>query len=208
MAIWSIWATTRSLGVQAYLKKSAIDPDTLKMAVIIQEMVPPVVSGVSFSKNPMTGLDEIVVEAVKGSGEALVQDGVTPRRWINKWGVWVVQPEQEDIELDLIQEVVHQTKAIAKARGQAVDLEWVYDGQTIHWIQLREITSLDINVYSNRISKEVFPGIIKPLVWSVNVPLVNGAWVRLFTELIGPNDIDPNSLAKSFYYRAYFNMLK
>lgn len=206
MAMWSIWATTRSPGVQAYLTRSAIDPDTLKMAVIIQEMAAPVVSGVSFSKNPMTGLDETIVEAVKGSGEALVQEGVTPQRWVNKWGAWVAKPEQEDIELALVQEVVEETKALETAYGQAVDLEWIYDGQAISWIQMREITSLDINVYSNRISMEVFPGIIKPLVWSVNVPLVNSAWVRLFTELIGPNDIDPLSLAKSFYYRAYFNM--
>ncbi len=56
------------------------------MAVIIQDMIDPVLSGVSFSKNPITGLDEIVVEAVQGSGTALVQAGVTPFRWVNKWG--------------------------------------------------------------------------------------------------------------------------
>jgi phosphohistidine swiveling domain-containing protein len=205
-AIWSVWATTQSPGVTAYLEQHAIDPSGLRMAIVIQEMVPPVVSGVSFSKNPMTGLDEVVVEAVKGSGEALLQDGITPGQWINKWGEWIAKPEGEDIDLGLIQEVVHQTKAIAGAYGHSVDLEWVYDGHTVFWIQLREITSPDIDLYSNRMSKEFFPGIIKPLVWSVNVPLVNGAWVRLFTELIGPNDIDPNHLARSFYYRAYFNM--
>jgi phosphohistidine swiveling domain-containing protein len=205
-AMWSIWATAHSSTVQAYLTQHAIDPQQLKMAILIQEMVSPLVSGVSFSKNPMTGLDEIIVEAVRGSGEALVQEGITPDRWINKWGAWLSKPAGSDIALDLIQEVVRQTKAIAKAYGHAVDLEWVYDGRTIHWVQLREITSIDIDLYSNHISKEVFPGMIKPLVWSVNVPLVNGAWVRLFTELIGPNDIHPNDLAKSFYYRAYFNM--
>jgi len=205
-AMWSIWATAHSSTVQAYLTKHAIDPQQLKMAILIQEMVSPLVSGVSFSKNPMTGLDEVIVEAVRGSGEALVQDGITPDRWINKWGAWLSTPAESHIEFDLIHEVVQQTKAIADAYGHAVDLEWVYDGRTIHWIQLREITSIDIDLYSNHISKEVFPGMIKPLVWSVNVPLVNGAWVRLFTELIGPNDIHPNSLAKSFYYRAYFNM--
>ena len=52
----------------------------------------------------------------------------------------------------------------------------------------------------------MLPGIIKPLVWSVNTQLVNSAWIELFTELIGPNDIQPGDLAKSFYYRAYFNM--
>jgi len=207
-AIWTIWQKIQSPGVQAYLEKNAIDPGTIKMAIIIQEMVSPLVSGVSFSKNPMTGMDEIIVEAVRGSGEALVQEGVTPERWINKWGEWIARPEPEgeNVGLDLVQRVVHQTKAIARAYGRPVDLEWVYDGHTLYWVQLREITTLNINLYSNRISKEFFPGIIKPLVWSVNVPLVNGAWVRLFTELIGPNDIDPNSLAKSFYYRAYFNM--
>ena len=47
---------------------------------------------------------------------------------------------------------------------------------------------------------------IKPLVWSINVPQVNGAWIRILTEFIGKNDLDPHSLAKSFYYRAYYNM--
>jgi pyruvate,water dikinase len=36
--------------------------------------------------------------------------------------------------------------------------------------------------------------------------MVNQAWVDLFTEAIGPNDIEPGSLAKAFAYRSYFNM--
>jgi pyruvate,water dikinase len=47
---------------------------------------------------------------------------------------------------------------------------------------------------------------IHPLVWSVNTPLVNGAWIGLLTELIGPNDLKPEQLARSFYYRTYFEM--
>ncbi|MGW8179472.1 MAG: PEP/pyruvate-binding domain-containing protein, partial [bacterium] len=204
-AIWGIWATTRSPGVEAYLQKNGIEPSDLRMAVIIQEMIPPHVSGVSFSKNPMTGLDETIVEAIRGSGEALVQQGVTPQRWINKWGNWVQKPEEEDIELDLIQEVVGQTKAIAKAYGQPVDLEWVYDGHSIYWVQLREITSININIYSNRMSKEMSPGVLKPVVSDIG-RVATRSWVRIFTELIGPNDIDSSSLAKVFYFRIYYNM--
>jgi pyruvate,water dikinase len=180
------------------------------MAVIIQEMVSARVSGVAFSKNPITGLDEVLVEAVRGSGEALVREGVTPDRWINKWGAWTTTPDEppngQAIALELVEDVVRQTKEIAKAYGRPVDLEWVYDGHEVTWVQLRAITSLDVPIYSNRIAKEVFPGIIKPLIWSLNVPLVNGAWVKLFTELIGPNDIEPESLAGCFYSRAYFNL--
>lgn len=206
-AMWSIWATATSPGVTTYLTRLGRDARDLQMGVIIQQMVTPVVSGVAFSRNPMTGLDEIVVEAVRGQGDQLVQAGLTPHRWINKWGEWIAQPDRVDIQLALVGEVVAQTKAIARAYGRPIDLEWVYDGQHIYWVQLREITSLNnLHLYSNRISREVMPGLIKPLIWSINVPLVNGAWVKLFTELIGPNSIDPLSLSKQFYYRSYFNM--
>ncbi len=95
-AIWSIWATTQSPATQAYLGQNGSRIQDLKMAVIIQEMVPPLVSGVAFSKNPITGLDEVLVEAVRGSGEALVQEGATPDRWINKWGTWTSTPDESN----------------------------------------------------------------------------------------------------------------
>ena len=204
--IWSIWATAESERVQTYLEKNGLSPDDLKMAILIQEMVDVKYAGVAFSKNPLTGMDEIVIEAVRGSGEDLVQKGHTPERWVYKWGTWIDQPETSTVPQDVIKRVADQTKTIARQYGRPVDLEWAFDGGTVYWLQLREITSLDVNIYSNRIAKDMFPGLIKPLVWSVNVPLVNGAWVRIFTELIGPNDLDPNSLAQIFYNRAYFNM--
>ncbi len=206
-SIGEVWTTTHAPHVQTYLKKISRSPQELKMAVMVQEMVEPVWSGVAFSKNPMTGMDEIVVEAVEGCGEALVQEGVTPYRWVYKWGKWPARPDQINVDVSLIQHVVDQTRAIAQAFKKDVDLEWVYDGQTLHWVQIREITSIKhVNVYSNAIAKEQLPGMIKPLIWSVNIPLVNGAWVNILSEVIGQNDIDPNHLAKSFYYRAYYNM--
>jgi phosphohistidine swiveling domain-containing protein len=206
-AIQRVWESSGSANLEAYVEQVNFSKAQLRMAVIIQEMVNSVVSGVSFSKNPMTGLDEIVVEAVEGTGASLVQAGSTPDRWVYKWGDWVQQPKQTPIALDLIAEVAAQTVKIAQAYKAPLDLEWVYDGTAVYWVQVREITTLgNLNIYSNRISREFMPGLIKPLVWSVNTSLVNSAWVDLFTELIGPNDIDPKDLSKSFHYQAYFNM--
>ena len=161
-AVRFIWDTTQSPSIQAYLGQKGSGSQDLKMAVIIQEMVSAKVSGVAFSKNPITGLDEVLVEAVRGSGEALVQDGVTPQRWINKWGTWTSTPDDpidgQGIALELIDDVVRQTKEIARTYGRPVDLEWVYDGREVKWVQMREITTLDIPVFSNRLSNEVFPG--------------------------------------------------
>lgn len=206
-ALQAVWASARSPQAQTYLAKSGRNPEDLKMAALIQEMVPPSVSGVVFSCNPITGRDEVVIEAVRGRGDQLVQAGVTPARWVYKWDGWSATPAETDIPQSLIEEVVAATRRIAHAYRRPVDLEWVYDGASLYWVQLRPITALaGATIYSNRIAREVLPGLIKPLVWSINTPLVNRAWVRLFTELIGPNDLDPLSLARMFYYRAYFNM--
>ena len=193
--------------VTSYLNQNGFTGRDVKMAVIIQEMVNPVFSGVAFSRNPVTGFDEIIIEGIPGSGSALLQDGATPLRWVHKWGRWMAQPDEVALDHAIVENLVLETRELARAFGRPVDLEWVFDGEHIYWLQIRPIAKLEnINLYSNRISREVLPGIIKPLVWSVNIPGVNSAWCDLFTELIGPNDIDPHALAKAFYYRTYFNM--
>jgi pyruvate,water dikinase len=207
-AIQTVWESAQSEATHAYLQR--IDPQQiiqLKMAVLIQEMVEPVFSGVSFSKNPITAFDEVVVESVKGSGTALVQEGFTPQRWVNKWGGWIEQPESPEITSELAQEIVDQTKRMANILNRDIDLEWVYDGQDLYWVQLRDITTTSApNIYSNKIARETTPGLVQPLVWSVTVPIPSRAWVKLLTEVIGKNDLDPNSLMSAFHYRAYHNM--
>ena len=49
-----------------------------KMAVVVQEMIPADVAGVMFTRDPNTGEEKTVIEAVFGLGEALVSGAVTP----------------------------------------------------------------------------------------------------------------------------------
>jgi pyruvate,water dikinase len=179
------------------------------MAIIVQEMVEPEFSGVVFTKNPLTGLDEVIVETVDGYCDSLVQKGVTPERWVYKWGKLIEFPENRTKRSPIIRKIVETAIKIGKKLDVSIDLEWAYNGHEIFWLQMREITTLkNTYLYSNRLSKEFLPGIILPLVWSVNIPVVNSSWKRLFIEMIGSSakNIDINSLAKSFYFRAYFNM--
>ena len=208
-AILSIWESVNRGRVKSYIERVGMPLRDLKMAVIIQEMVDADFSGVIFTRNPVNGLDEVIVEAVAGPGISLLQDGTTPQRWTYKWGKFIEEPQKGNLDLTVINQIVMQAKKIDKKYGAPVDLEWVYDGKQIYWLQLREITTIKgINIYSNRIAKGFMPGIIKPLVWSINIPVVNTSWKKLFVELIGSKAkaIDIHSLAKSFYYRAYFNM--
>ena len=205
-AVVEVVASTGAEGVVAY-RQHQQDGRPIEMAVIVQEMVEPVFSGVAFSKNPITGLSETIVEAVAGSGDRLMDDGVTPDRWVYRWGDFLERPATTSLEPATVRSIVAAVADIAAAHGSPVDLEWVYDGARLWWVQVRRITGLEgVNIYSRRISKEVMPGIIKPLVWSVNVPMVNQAWVELFREAIGDVDLAPEDLARSFGYRSYFNM--
>ncbi len=52
----------------------------------------------------------------------------------------------------------------------------------------------------------MMPGMIHPLIWSINVPLINSVWLKILEELVGKLPIKPEDLAKSFFYRSYFNM--
>jgi len=207
LAIWSIWGTVDADNVQSYLEQHDISTEELLMGVIVQEMITPMYAGVALSRNPVTGADEVVVEAVEGSGDALVQSGITPYRWINKWGTYILKPESDNVPSNLIEQVVDETRTIADKLKSHIDLEWVYDGKQLYWLQVREITTLNRhNVYSNHISKEMLPGMVKPLIGSVNIPLVCSMWVQLVTEMVGRTGIKPEDLARPFYYRVYFNM--
>ena len=204
-AIEKVWNSMESEMVERY-RASIGDQGDLEMAVLIQDFIEPSLSGVSFSRNPVTGLNEIVVEAIEGRGDRLVQKGMSPMRWVDRGGHFILCPEEDKFR-DVIGEVAKATREIDSLHGSPVDLEWVFDGERIHWLQMRDITAFrNLNIYSNHISREFLPGIIKPLIWSINVPLVNGAWLKLFRQLSGHVDLEPEDLARQFYHRAYFNM--
>ncbi len=62
----------------SYREKRGISHGKVKMAVIVQRMVDADVSGVLFTANPITGArDEVVVNAYRGLGEAIVSGKVT-----------------------------------------------------------------------------------------------------------------------------------
>ncbi|MGD8485064.1 MAG: PEP/pyruvate-binding domain-containing protein [Chloroflexota bacterium] len=192
--------------VQPYLRHAGVAARDIRMSVIVQEMVEAKASGVAFSRNPLTGLADIVIEAVAGTGQDLVAGRVSPERWVSHWGEWTSRPEASNLPSSVMEELAGLLEELAQARGEAVDVEWAWDGRALFLLQVRPMTVTDVPVYSNRLAREFLPGIVPPLVWSVNVPIVNRAWLELFESVVGPLDLAPEDLARQFAYRAYFNM--
>lgn len=206
-AVQSVVASAATAQVRQYARRVGVDSAALRMAVIVQQMVKPMASGVAFSSDPVTGADRVVVEAVVGAGDRLMGQGATPQRWSTGANGDDEAPTDPVLPTSAHRQVVDAVRSIAAASGESVDLEWVWDGRQLHVVQWRPVSSLarKPRIWSSRMARDMLPGLIPPLVWSVNVPVMSQTWVGIVREAIGDTDLSADELVRPFGYRAYFN---
>jgi pyruvate,water dikinase len=108
---WASLFTARSI---FYRVQNKIAHDKVKISVIVQKMVQSEVSGVIFTVDPVTNAkDRIVIEAVWGLGEMIVQGSVMPDRY-------VVQKETFDI---LSKNISEQHIELTKVKGNTKEIK-------------------------------------------------------------------------------------
>ncbi|MBN1429179.1 MAG: phosphoenolpyruvate synthase [Anaerolineae bacterium] len=162
----SLW-TARAIGYRA---RQNIDPDSVALAVVVQELVFADAAGILFTANPLSGSrDEAVVNAAWGLGEAIVGGMVTPdtltvdkasgrvlaRETANKQMMTVrveggteEQPVPEArrsapvLDDKKAAELVQQGVQIEKLYGTPMDIEWTLKDGTFAIVQARPITAL------------------------------------------------------------------
>ena len=76
-AVQRVWRSGSSESALAYRRRVGGD-ETPRMGVVVQRLVDADVAGVLFTRDPVTGADQIVIEASWGLGEAIVQGLVVP----------------------------------------------------------------------------------------------------------------------------------
>jgi pyruvate,water dikinase len=65
-----------------YRKKKGFKESEALLSVVVQKMINSEKSGVMFTKNPMNGNDEVVIEAVFGLGEGIVSGKIKPDQYL------------------------------------------------------------------------------------------------------------------------------
>ncbi|MFL6089349.1 MAG: PEP/pyruvate-binding domain-containing protein [Aeromicrobium sp.] len=80
-AIRAVHQSCSEAGAQAYRSRMGLDA-AARMGVVIQALVDADTAGVMFTRDPLTGADQRVIEASWGLGEAVVAGLVTPDRYI------------------------------------------------------------------------------------------------------------------------------
>jgi len=82
-AVKACWASLWTARAIRYRNRNNIPHSHVLLAVVIQELVPAEASGVMFTANPVSGLrSQIVIDATRGLGEALVSGQVDPDHYI------------------------------------------------------------------------------------------------------------------------------
>ncbi|MEG4352015.1 glycerol-3-phosphate acyltransferase [Microcoleus sp. LAD1_D3] len=188
-------------------------PDT-QMAVLIQPYIDSEVAGVMFSRNPLDGGSQVIIEALPGGAEAVVGGQSTPVHLEIDFST----PESLEkkiteikntsiIAQSLLTELVKQSQAIeAFFHGIPQDIEWSWDGVKVWILQSRPITNLQ-PFWTRTIAAEVIPGAIRPLTWSINRPLTCGVWGEIFKVVLGDraSGLKFNETATLLGSHAYFN---
>ncbi|WP_395399812.1 PEP/pyruvate-binding domain-containing protein [Arthrobacter sp. UC242_113] len=169
-AVIDCWASLWNARAMAYRVRNGFDPSTVRLAVVIQEMVDAGAAGVLFTANPATGRrDEVVISAAWGLGESVVSGAVTTddvildaatgrvaqRRTADKDVMTVYDgtgtreqpvPEEKRREPvlgdDAAAALARQGTAIAQHFGVPQDIEWAQAAGDFFILQARPITAL------------------------------------------------------------------
>lgn len=159
---------------------------TATMHLVVQQMVDARAAGVVFTADPATGRrDLMVIDAIAGLGEALVDGSASPDHLVlDIHGGSAVREVGETpvLSTDEIADIRSGALRASEHWGRPMDLEWAIDQSgTLWWLQARPITTLpgdlnemdsplagDDHVYTRCNIGEMMPGAFCPLTASVS----------------------------------------
>lgn len=164
-AVKAVWQSAHEPSALAYRARLGLSAEP-RMAVVVQTLVEADVAGVAFSRHPVTGADEIVIEASWGLGEAVVAGLVTPDhvRVARHGGILECRPGWKDVAVRLVDggvehqpvpehlvealaatdavvaEVVALVRRCEDTFGGPQDVEWAMAAGRLHCLQSRPVT--------------------------------------------------------------------
>lgn len=165
------WASLYSKRAVSYLLGEKETSEFIRMAVVVQEMVNPEISGIAFSVNPVNeDRNEMIIEAAFGLGEAIVQGEITPDHYcIDKSSLAVLDiipsgqergiyrledgttgwiyldketGDRQKLNKSELTELAKMVIDIENIAGFPCDVEWTYYKGRFNFVQCRPITTL------------------------------------------------------------------
>ncbi|MGZ4887218.1 MAG: PEP/pyruvate-binding domain-containing protein [Candidatus Aminicenantales bacterium] len=176
-AVQKVWASAFSARALRYRREKNLPLEGIRSAVIIQEMVGSVASGILFTRNPETGEAECLISAGLGLGDGVVSNSVETDtyRWRPE-GYGELGKDVSSAQVLTDDEIRHLCDLGVKAEldlGGPQDVEWALDGQgRLFVLQARPIVFAapppedTVQIWDNSNIIESYPGVTLPLTFS------------------------------------------
>jgi pyruvate,water dikinase len=147
-AILRCWASLWSDRAIGYRTRRGLALDGGAMAVVVQALVPADASAVVMTRHPVTGRsDVLLINAVRGLGEAMVSGTVTPHSiLVDKASLRVIEFEAGEaaagspLESAIVAELVGRCLDVERAFGAPMDIEAAHAADGWYLLQARPIT--------------------------------------------------------------------
>lgn len=185
-------------GVVDYCRRQGIDPSSLDMHVIVQRMIRPELAGVAFTVNPVTGAEEVVIEACEGLAADLLAGRTTPL------------PRHHPRVAEHASDVERLARRIQRYFGAPQDIEFAIEAGSLYVLQSRPITrigfSVDVGEWTNADFRDggVSSGACTPLMWS----LYDFIWERTLKGFLTDIKLLGSDFraGQMFFGRPYWNL--
>jgi len=165
-AVREVWWSANSDSAITYRKRLGVF-ERPSVGVVVQSLLQPKTAGVMFTRNPITGADERMVEASWGLGEAVVSGRVIPdsyrvapggavierRAGVKKFAIRGVPgggTVDEEVAADLVESLCladEQLRALStladdceRVYGPHRDIEWAFADGQLYLLQCRAVT--------------------------------------------------------------------
>ncbi|MFE6965272.1 PEP/pyruvate-binding domain-containing protein [Agromyces sp. NPDC057679] len=142
-AVERCWRSATSGHLVAYRRARRTGDGQL--ALLVQRQLSPASAGVAFGRDPVTGDDRVVIEAVAGLADRLLDGAASPEGWAVERDSAVRRTRAtgpvvlQEPEVLRIAELVRQLAEVFEAPQ---DVEWAFAGGELHVLQSRPITTL------------------------------------------------------------------
>jgi pyruvate,water dikinase len=224
-AVKTCWASLFSPEALAYRRRLGLSEEDVLAAVVICAMVGgpsgvPLAAGVAFTCDPVTGRrDQVVINAVTGLAEALVQGDVAPATWTAELDHGDISrasggpgPLSEGRVLELAR-LARRVEAALGDGSQPQDIEWAHDGERFWLVQARPIVRVPRpsgvrrfpTLWSNANVTEGLPSVVSELTWSGTSALINRQFFSLLaaTGYAVPRGVE---CVRRIHGRAYIDL--
>jgi phosphohistidine swiveling domain-containing protein len=192
-AVKRVWASLWGPEVRTYRAHRDVDEDAIAMGVVVMRLVEAERAGVLFTEDPGGATGQLRLEVVDGLAEGLVSGEETPDAHVIDR-----DPATRVLDDPVLAALVDLGLAVEADRGAPQDIEWAHDGDRLWLVQSRPITvaagaaadddGFDTPIcgddeYTSAGVAEMLPGVLSPLVWSIDGPLLDQAFHEMFDEL-------------------------